>query len=341
MYYTDIANLELQYFHNLTVHNFTVKLSQVLTSPLFEVEEVIADSIYKIYPLFYTNEITSSNVNDRVLENKLIICQKTENETFLTFKSDTGEIKDYSAYGDYYAIGDALNTSEFNAYISLLRQNVTHTDGIRINEVVDGVYGAYEFDISDTTVLDNGIVITDETIMAQPRVRLINPVFSSSKYILQLKILHYTGVNILDDETDDYKVVDALEIELTPDQWVDIPVEDLEQDYIIDLDCIVLIDHTAPVIQDYPTWINLTANKNIIQSGEEVDLIVEVKDNVKGLSNVAVYFYEEYEPTYLNLTGDKTIIQSGEIADLTARLKDEDGSLIKGEEIYFYIYEEE
>ena len=134
MYFTDITNEELQYFHNIMVHNFTVKLSQALTSKLFKVEEIIADSIYKIFPLFYTNEITSSNSNDKILENKCIICQKTENETYLTFKKDDGEITDFSDYGTYYEIGDKLTESQFNANISLLKQNVRHTGSFRISQ---------------------------------------------------------------------------------------------------------------------------------------------------------------------------------------------------------------
>ena len=68
-YYTNIANEELQYFHGLQVKNFTIKLSDINTSWLFKIEEIIEDSIYKIYPLFYTQEITSSNPDDKILDN--------------------------------------------------------------------------------------------------------------------------------------------------------------------------------------------------------------------------------------------------------------------------------
>ena len=119
MYYSNITNSELAYFHNRPVHNFTVKLSQILTSPIFKVEEIITDSIYKIYPLFYTGTITSSNPNDRILDNKVIICQKLESteennqETYFTFISDeTADIVDYSEYGTYYEIGDQLTESQ-------------------------------------------------------------------------------------------------------------------------------------------------------------------------------------------------------------------------------------
>ena len=55
-YFTNITNEELQYFHNLTVPNFTIKLTDVLTSNLFKKETIISGTLYKIYPLFYCKE---------------------------------------------------------------------------------------------------------------------------------------------------------------------------------------------------------------------------------------------------------------------------------------------
>ena len=80
--------------------------------------------------------------------------------------------------------------------------------------------------------MDNGIVVTDETITAQPKVKLTDNVFHYSTYTLKLSILHYTGVNILDDITTDNIVIDTLELELTPNTWIDIPLDDIEQGYI-------------------------------------------------------------------------------------------------------------
>lgn len=342
MYYTDITNPELKFFQKKPVHNFTAKLTEILTSPLFVVEQMTTD-IYKIIPLFYTGEIISSNTDDRILENKCIICEKTEMETFLTFKSnDDEDVIDFSEYGEYYNISDELTTNQFNAYISLLRQNIKHSENITINETVNGIYGDYLFDIEDVTVIDAGLIVSDETISAEPRVKLTGNVFSSSNYILTLNVLHYTGANIGDGDNADFKVVDTLEIILTPNKWVDIPVEDLEKDYIIDLDAVVNINHNKSIVQDIPRLINLTADKSIIQTDELLDLTATVKDDLKPLVNVPVYFYEVYEPTLLKLTGDKSIMQTGDVLDLKATLKDEDGSLVEGEAIYFYeVYEEE
>ena len=336
MYYTDITNPELKFFQKKPVHNFTAKLTEILTSQLFTVEQITTD-IYKIIPLFYTGEIISSNTDDRILDNKCIICEKTEAETFLTFKSNNDEdVIDFSEYGEYYNITDELTTNQFNAYISLLRQNIKHHENITINKIVNGQYGDYEFDIDGATVIDAGFIVSDETISADPRVKLTGNVFSSSNYILTLNILHYTGANIGDGDNADFKVVDTLEIPLNPDRWVDIPIEDLEKDYIIDLDAVVNINHNKPIVQDIPRLIDLTVDKTIIQKDELLDLTATVKDSVKPLSNVPVYFYEVYEPTLLKLTGDKSIMQTGDVLDLKATLKDEDGSLIEGETVYFY-----
>ena len=352
MYYSNITNKELQYFHNRPVHNFTVKLSQMLTSPLFQVEEIITDSIYKIYPLFYTNSITSSNSNDRILDNKCIICQKLESteennqETYFTFISDeNSDIVDYSEYGTYYEIGDQLTESQFNAYVSLLKQNVRHTGSFRIAQgQIQGSYGTYEFNIENATIIDNGIVITDETITAQPKVKLSDNVFHWSSYILKLDIIHYTGVNILDDTTSDFKVVETIEIELTPNEWVNIPVTTLEKDYIISLDASVEIRHDKPEIHMI-SGLKVNAEPQILQTGETTDITAELLDS-DGLHydlsdgvGKTVYFYELLTPSF-TLNATPSIIQTGETSDITCKVKDEDGSIAKNTKVYFYIKEE-
>lgn len=352
MYYSNIQNNELAYFHNRPVHNFTVKLSQMLTSPLFKVEEIITDKIYKIYPLFYTGTITSTNLNDRILDNKCIICQKLESteennqETYFTFISDeTAEIIDYSDYGTYYDISDKLTESQFNAYISLLKQNVRHTGSFRISQgELKGSYGTYEFDIDGATLIDNGIIVTDETIASQPKVKLTDNVFRWSSYILKLDIIHYTGVNILDDTTSDFKVVETLEIELTPNTWVNIPVESLEQDYIISLDTTVEIRHDKPEIHMI-TGLNVNATPQILQNGETSDITAELLDSdglhydlSDGIGRT-VYFYEVLTPSF-TLNAEPSIIQTGETTDITCKVKDEDGSIAKNTKVYFYIKEE-
>ena len=343
-YYTNISNPELYYFHNLPVKNFTIKLTDLLTSGLFKVDEIITDSIYKIYPLFYTNTITSSNSDDRILDNRCIICNKKDKETYITFISDeNGEIVDYDNYATYYDIDDSLTTNQFNAYVSLLRHNTIHNDSIRIAETVQAQYGTYEFDLDGCTILDNGIVITDETITAQPQVRLTGNVFHYSTYTLKLSILHYTGVNILDDITpSDFIVVDTLEIELIPNTWIPIPISNIENGYIIDFDTNIEIKHDKPVMPDWIQSIELTGEPTIIQTGETSEIYATGYDNggvTVGEGHI-IHFFEKLEPS-LTVSASKSIIQSSEDVELYCKVKDEDGSLPKGVKVHFYVKEDE
>ena len=342
MYYSNITNKELQAFHNLKVPNFTITLTDLLTSDLFKVETVITDSIYKIVPLFYTSEITSSNPNDKILDNQCIICEKTSEETYLTFIRDSNEpITDYSNYASYYDIGDTLTTSEYNSIISLLKQNTVHTLDFRILEEVTGNYGEYLFDLADVTFLDTGILITDETIAAEPKVKLINNFFKYSTYTLKLQVMHYTGVNILDDITpSDYKVIDTLEIELTPNTWVDIPVEDLEEGYVISFDASVEVKHDKTEIHCINS-LRVNVNPSIIQTSETTDITAQLLDfngedyNLNDASGKTVYFYEVLTPSF-ELSANPSIIQTSGTTDITVKVKDSDGSIPTTTKVYFY-----
>lgn len=87
MYFTNISNENIAMFHNKTLVNVNLQLSDVLNSNLFKIEEIISNEIYRIYPLFYCETISSTNPNDKILSNKCIICQKSEN-TILQFRSE-------------------------------------------------------------------------------------------------------------------------------------------------------------------------------------------------------------------------------------------------------------
>ena len=338
MYYTNIANSELQYFRNLTVNNFTIKLSDVLTSGLFKVDEIITDKIYKVYPLFYTKTITSSNSIDKILDNRCIICQKQEKETYLTFISDENkEVQDYQSYASYYDIDDSLTQNQFNSIISLLRHNIIHNDTFNILEETNGNYGKYSFNVDDCTITDMGIVIDLDTRQAQPKVMLTDNVFHYSTYTLQLSILHYTGVNILDDNTDDYKVIDTIEMELTPKQWVNIPLTDLEDGYIISSEVNVKITHDKPVISDYIQTIEVTSEPSIIQTGETSEIYATGYDNghVPVSTGHTIHFFEKIEPI-ITVSASQSIIQTSDNTEIYAKVKDSDGSLAQNVQVHFY-----
>ena len=87
MYFGNIADSELKKYHETVKNNFSMSLSNVLSSDLFKIETIITDTIYKIYPLFYCDTITSTNKNDKILDNKCIICEK-DTSTRLYFTSN-------------------------------------------------------------------------------------------------------------------------------------------------------------------------------------------------------------------------------------------------------------
>lgn len=109
MYFSNISDTELTQYHKTVNNNFQMTLTNVLTSSLFKIETIIADTIYKIYPLFYCKEITSNNEDDRIMENKCVICTK-QLDTILSFKTEnekeiTGEFElGYSVNHNYYGI---------------------------------------------------------------------------------------------------------------------------------------------------------------------------------------------------------------------------------------------
>lgn len=349
-YFSDISDRELCLLDKPYAPNFSIKLSDILhktggsfDNKLFKIDEVVTDSIYRIYPMFNCKTISSTNASDKIFENRLIICKKEEAETYVTFISDeTQEVQDYSSYGTYYSIGDSLTDAQFNSIVDLIRTNTVNTDAFRLKQgLVNGNWADYTFDIDGTTVTDQGILITDETLTSLGRVMLTNRKLHYTTYTLKLKVYHITDINICDEES--AIEVDTLDITLVEDEWVTIPFTLLDYNYVVSFDATVEIRHDVPVIPDIPKHIRLTTNKPIIQTGEKSDLTALVKD-IGGIPvgvGHDVYFYEAYEPTTIKLTSDKSIMQTGDKADITATLKDEDGSLVADADIYFYIKEEE
>lgn len=348
MYYSNITNKEMQYFHNMLVPNFTIKLTDILhktndafDNKLFKIEEIVANRIYRIYPIFYCNTITSTNTNDTILENKAIICQKLEKETYITFISDeTADIQDYQSYATYFDIGDTLTTNQYNSIVSLLRQNTIFNDNIRINETVTGKYGTYEFDISDVTFLDTGIVITDDTITAQPKVKLTNPVFRWAKYTLQLTVMRYTGTNVTEEDVDLIET-ETIELVLTKNTWVNIPVTDLNNADIILFNANVKVSFDVPEIHQI-TDLEVYALPSVIQSGDNAEVYAQLLDtdgleyNINDAIGKTIYFFEKLEPT-LTLSASPSVIQSGGTSDVYCKVKDEDGSIAKNVQVHYFI----
>ena len=245
-------NTELQQFHGNQIKNFSISLTSVLSSDLFNVTTVKADSIYKIIPLFYCKTITSSNPEDKILDDKCIIALKQTGETFYTFTSnDDDGVEDYQDYGTYYEIGDDLTTNQYNSIVCLLRHNIRNSDKLRLkNGTITGVYGEYTFDLEGVTVIDKGILVTDETISNLGTVELTNTSFEHSSYTLELKVLHMTDINLCDDVNTDNIVTETLNVDLVEDTEVTIPFTQLSYDYIVLFDAEIIISHDKPIIEE-------------------------------------------------------------------------------------------
>lgn len=125
MYFTNIGNKELIPFHNSESVDISLSLTEILNSELFEVETIIENSLYRVFPLFYSNQIVSSNNNDKILSNRCLILQKQEHETYLSFRSDEHEnnVIFYDEIIKTCDIGDKLSVDEFNGLIYRLRKN--------------------------------------------------------------------------------------------------------------------------------------------------------------------------------------------------------------------------
>ena len=343
-YFSDISDTELCSLDKPYAPNFSIKLSDILhktggafDNKLFKIDEIVTDSVYRVYPMFNTKQISSTGASDKVFENRLIICKKETAETYVTFISDeTQEVQDYSSYGTYYSIGDSLTDAQFNSIVDLIRTNTVNTDAFRLKQgLVNGNWADYTFDIDGTTVTDQGILITDETLTSLGRVMLTNRKLHYTTYTLKLKVYHITDINICDEES--AIEVDTLDIELVEDEWVTIPFTLLDYNYIVSFDATVEILFDVPVIPDVVKKIKVTASNPIIQSGDNTEIYAECI-NIGGADVGAghtVYFYEKVEPT-ITMSASADIIQTSDNVELYATVKDEDGNLVKGATVYFY-----
>ena len=277
MYFKSLINNELQHFHKLTsIRNFSISLTEILESKLFKKEQ-ITPTIYRIYPLFYCSKINTNDTNTKILENKCILTVITENEKYFNFITDEDTPITYDGL-DYYTIDDRLTTSEFNAFIQVLKNKLTITDNIRATDgTVTGAYGEYKINLADVTIVDNGILITEETLSANPTVRLIHPIFRNSTYTLKLDVFSISDVNVMEDYNTDNITHDTLEIILEENTDVPIPLGSLDFNRIVSFNANIDIVHDKPVIQ-YPGSLELTVETdNYIDS--TVDCTVVYKDD--------------------------------------------------------------
>ena len=100
---------------------------------------------------------------------------------------------------NYKNIGDTLTDSELNAYASLIAHNKVLKDSFKLkNGVITGNYGKYTFDLTNASIVDNGILITDETLSNNITVKLSNAT-QYATYTLHFTVIRYGDVSILDE----------------------------------------------------------------------------------------------------------------------------------------------
>ena len=283
MYFTDITNPELHSYSTDIVDTFSISLTRALTSKLFKVETIISNKLYKIYPLFYCDKIQSSNPDDKVLSNRLVICSKN-NSTFLKFIREGDDVNRSASNFEYYykEINDTLSDAEFNGYIQLLRsKNIS--EAIEIDNL-NSEYGDYLFDI-DATVLDNGILVTEDTSL---NVTLNNPLFPNSTYTLKLKALNISDVNLIDRGIS-HLTYKNVSVDLIKNEPVTIPLTNLDIEDVILFDAEVVVDHNQPVLI-LPDVIELTASGNMFVS-ESVSLSARYTHGSLPVQGETISFY--------------------------------------------------
>ena len=179
---------------------------------------------------------------------------------------------------NYKDIGDTLTTAELNAYASLLAHNKILIDSFRLkNGTIAGNYGEYTFDLSNASIVDNGILITDETLSNDITVKLSNPT-QYATYTLHFTVVRYGDVNILDETTDNIETFD-LTLDLIDGETVNIPLDTLQEYDVILFNSNITIKHDKPeIIGKYITALDITGDKSIIQTQETSTLEITATD---------------------------------------------------------------
>lgn len=296
MYFSNIHNPELQHFHSTIGVDFTMSLTDMLESDLFEIEN-LGNNIYRVFPLFYCKNIISSNSNDKILDTRCLILNKREKETYLSFR--TQQDNNNIIYDDNLLnpkkINDTLSTDEFNAMVYMLRSKTTLDGTINFEDSTEfkGVYATYELENSeDIARNDIGFIITPELKRNPLTIKLVNPFFLNAKYILSCTVKSLVGANILNEDNVDYKTVDTFTVELVENMEVGLDVAGYVEDSVLCFDIEVNVSFDVPEIVNSNFTLNLSSEHEKVFIGENVELTARLtgEDNVAGYN---VQFFED------------------------------------------------
>ena len=307
MYFSNIANEEVQYFHKTIGADFSMSLTDILSSNLFNVEEIIVDSLYRVQPLFYCKNIVSSNPNDKNLDNCSLILQKNEHETYLSFITDAEKPNFVLNENplNIKKIGDNLSLDEFNAFIYILRNKEVLTGEINFEETptVEGIYGTYIISDNNQLQNDTGFIINNKIKNNPITVTLVNPFFLNAKYTLTCTVRSLTGANVCIEEYHDYKTVDTFNIDLIENTPIALDLSNYTNDSVLDFNIKVKVSFNVPEIVNTDFSLSLTTDKKTIINGEQITLTAKLtgESNVEGYN---IQFYENNELIDTNSTDE-------------------------------------
>lgn len=154
MYFGFINDTDVKIFHHTVKSNFNALLTDILENNLFNVETIIENRLYRIIPLFYCDTIVSTNKNDKILDNRCVICEYDE-DTILKFNtSDT--VNDF----DYNIRGRDVNDKHFYDFIFYDKVTLFRLDGVEL--IVNYYTRNRELVLSENYVSKNGVIIFEQ-----------------------------------------------------------------------------------------------------------------------------------------------------------------------------------
>ena len=150
---------------------------------------------------------------------------------------------------DLKTIGSSMTVGEFNAYVSLLRGNIYFAEQISMNPSnVIGKYAVYGFNFNDATIVDKGILITDETKSAENSIEIF-PIFTHSSYHLTFTLMSIEDYNLFVEDSNDYIETETFEIVLSNDENSRVlDFSEYENNMVLLFDVGVKILHDIPKI---------------------------------------------------------------------------------------------
>lgn len=318
MYFSNISNPELQHLHNTLGADFSMSVNEILhkagdvfDNKLFIVEEIISDKLYRVYPQFYCNNIISSNPNDKNLDNRCLILEKTEHETYLSFmtnKSKSNALLN-TDYLNIKKIRENLSDDEFNALVYMIRRKGALTANINFEETnnIEGIYGTYTISNDDQLRNDTGFIVNDKIKNNPLAVTLQNPFFLNAHYILKFTVRSLIGANVCIEEYEDYKTVDTFEVDLIEDVPVSLDLSGYTNDSVLDFNVEVEVSFDVPEIVNGKFSLTIASDTQRIALGEEIVLTATLsgQSNVEGYN---VQFFEDGNPI---LDGVRTTDENG------------------------------